>query len=111
MGHHISCRRKEAVAAVPDSGTVVVKDDQEAQQQQTRWNAWLEKGEHTDAGGTLEGQGRHTASSSVAFTSKNVKACSKHWMWLPPAHPPHNFAELPAVLGGSIKEESIDLKF
>ena len=55
------------MAATPESGTVVVKDDKEAQQQQTRWNAWLEKGEHTDAGGTLEGQGRHKVSSSVGI--------------------------------------------
>jgi len=58
------------VAASLESGTVVVNDDKEAEQKQTRWNAWLEKGEHTDTGASVDGVGQ-TVASSVAQTSSN----------------------------------------
>lgn len=71
QGLCVLCRKMEA-AAPAESGTVVVKDDKEAQQQQTRWNAWLEKGEH----------GGNTVSASMDGTARQSAVRRCFWKWL-----------------------------
>lgn len=82
------CRKKEVVVS-QESGTVIVNDDQDALQNQTRWNAWLEKGDHAEGGASIHGA-EHTVTStdyaaSAAPTSSNltVRSCIEGtWLWI-----------------------------
>jgi hypothetical protein len=68
-----------------ESGTMVVNDDQDALQHQTRWNAWLEKGEHTDGEASIQRPEHaasatdYPASASAPPTSSNltVRFCKR----------------------------------